>query len=292
MGKIRVAIIGSGNIGIDLAERILIRDDFELVGVIGRRPDSPGLLRLMQKGLSTYSDGIDQFLLEQRPVDGFFDATSAFDHVRNWNSIKKTTDSWIIDLTPAGVGVGVVPILDEECLRNSKDRNFSMVTCGGQSSGPILSAMCEAASGIVEVEISSSIASDSAGPATRRNLDHYITATESLAQQISGSRAKAILVLNPSVPQVIMRTSVTVWCQSFDFEMANKKVEDVVYRMKKFVPNYQLVLPPTKIEENTFLATVSVEGEGLYLPKYSGNLDIINAAAIATAKILASRTKC
>jgi acetaldehyde dehydrogenase (acetylating) len=289
MDKPRVAIIGSGNIGIDLAERLLLRDDFQLIAVIGRRPDSPGLMRMRSKGVKTYSEGIEHFLSMETGVDGFFDATSAFDHIRNWNLIKKVSDSWIIDLTPSRTGVEVVPILDEEFLRSSKDRNFSMVTCGGQSSGPILAAMCSAGSGISEVEISSSIASDSAGPATRRNLDHYISATESIAARISSSNAKAILVLNPSIPQVMMRTSVTIKSDAFDIELARTKVEDMVSKMKAFVPNYKLVLTPTQIEENTYLSTVSVEGEGLYLPKYSGNLDIINAAAVATAEILGAR---
>jgi acetaldehyde dehydrogenase (acetylating) len=286
MAKPKVAIIGSGNIGVDLAERILNAQEFDLIGLIGRRSDSPGLARMAQKGVRTYSEGLEGFLKESHAVDGFFDATSAFDHVRHWNQVSKIERPWMVDLTPSGVGEEVIPIIDQDLIRSGLHRNFNMVTCGGQSSSPLLHAMTRHAVGVGEVEISSSIASDSAGPATRRNLDHYIEATEAIAQRISGAPSKAILVLNPALPQVMMRTSVTVSAESMDLDRAEHAVSEMVNQVAEFVPGYRLVLPPTQIAPQVYMSTVSVEGEGYYLPTYSGNLDIINAAAVSTARLL------
>jgi acetaldehyde dehydrogenase len=286
MAKPKVAIIGSGNIGVDLAERILIAQEFELVALIGRRSDSPGLARMASKGVETYSNGLEAFLSEGQAVDGFFDATSAFDHVRHWHQISKQVRSWMVDLTPSGIGQEVIPIIDRDLIKSGIHRNFNMVTCGGQSSSPLLYAMAQHASKVKGVEISSSIASDSAGPATRRNLDHYIEATEAIAHRISGAPSKAILVLNPALPQVMMRTSVTLSAESMDLEMAAQAVAQMVEQVAQFVPGYRLVLPPTQIASQVYMSTVSVEGEGYYLPTYSGNLDIINAAAVSTARLL------
>lgn len=286
MNKPLIAIIGSGNIGVDLAERILYSSEFEIAGLIGRRNDSPGLKRMSEKGVPTFTGGLEEFLDHGVSVDGYFDATSAFDHVRNWHRIESETEAWVIDLTPSRIGREVIPILDESEIRVDRQRNFNMVTCGGQSSSPILAAMASAADQIISVEISSSIASDSAGPATRRNLDHYIEATEATATRISASPSKAILVLNPALPQVLMRTSVTIEARKMDLRNARDSVSEMVDRVSAKVPGYKLILPPTEISPGVFLCTVSVEGAGHFLPKYSGNLDIINAAAIQTARIL------
>jgi len=288
LSKPTVAILGSGNIGIDLAERILAMQEFSLVGVIGRRRDSPGLNRMSVAGVSIFPDGIDEFLSSGLKVDGFFDATSAMDHLRHWKKIENQTDSWVIDLTPSRVGREVIPVIDGDSISADTDRNLNMVTCGGQSSSPILHAMVESAKEILEVEVSSSIASDSAGPATRRNLDNYIDSTEATAQRISGVPAKVILVLNPSKPQVMMRTSVTVRAGQMNLETARGAVESMVSKVALSVPGYMLVLPPTEVSAGVFMTTVSVEGAGYYLPKYAGNLDIINAAALQTARILES----
>ena len=291
MSKPVIAILGSGNIGVDLAERILHTSEFEIAGLIGRRADSPGLKRMEAKGVPVFSGGLEDFLDQKLIVDGFFDATSAFDHVRHWHRIQNETESWAVDLTPSRIGQEVIPILDKELIQRGDQRNFNMVTCGGQSSSPVLAAMAAAAEGVSNVEISSSIASDSAGPATRRNLDHYIEATEATAARIAKANSKAILVLNPALPQVMMRTSVTLEASNMDLEMAEKNVKEMIGRVSEDVPGYKLVLPPTEIAPNVFLSTVSVEGAGHYLPKYSGNLDIINAAAIQTARIVSGLSK-
>ena len=291
MSKPVVAILGSGNIGVDLAERILHSSEFEIAGLIGRRTDSPGLARMSAKGVPVFSGGLEDFLDNEIDVDGFFDATSAFDHVRHWHRIQNDTNSWVIDLTPSRIGLEVIPILDKTSIQKGGQRNFNMVTCGGQSSSPVLAAMAAAAREIISVEISSSIASDSAGPATRRNLDHYIEATEATAARIASAPSKAILVLNPALPQVMMRTSVTIEASNMDLKSAEENVTQMIERVSVDVPGYKLVLPPTEIGPNVFLSTVSVEGAGHYLPKYSGNLDIINAAAIQTARIVSGLSK-
>ena len=286
MSKPVIAILGSGNIGVDLAERVLHSAEFEIAGLIGRRGDSPGLMRMANKGVPTFTGGLEEFLDLGVVVDGYFDATSAFDHVRHWHRIESETDAWVVDLTPSRIGRELIPMLDKDDIQVDRQRNFNMVTCGAQSSSPILAAMSAAADQIFSVEVSSSIASDSAGPATRRNLDHYIEATEATATRISASPSKAILVLNPALPQVLMRTSVTIEASNMDPKVARDNVIEMVDRVSTEVPGYKLVLPPTEISPNVFLSTVSVEGAGFYLPKYSGNLDIINAAAIQTARIL------
>lgn len=290
MSRTKIAILGSGNIGVDLAERILAKGHFEIVGLIGRRPDSPGLSRMSAKGVPVYAGGLDEFLANTRPPEGFFDATSAFDHVRHWNAVSKSTESWMIDLTPSRIGQEVVPDIDGDTIRGTTIRNFNMITCGGQSSGPLLHAMVAEAEGVTEVEVSSSIASDSAGPATRRNLDHYIEATEASAERIAGVPSKVILVMNPAVPQVMMRTSVTIRCSNLRVDLATSAVSAAAERVRESVPGYEVILPPTEISPGVFMSTVSVEGEGHYLPKYSGNLDIINAAAIQTAMLLEARS--
>ena len=243
-------------------------------------------MRMANKGVPTFTGGLEEFLDLGVVVDGYFDATSAFDHVRHWHRIETETDAWVVDLTPSRIGRELIPMLDKDDIQVDRQRNFNMVTCGAQSSSPILAAMSAAADQIFSVEVSSSIASDSAGPATRRNLDHYIEATEATATRISASPSKAILVLNPALPQVLMRTSVTIEASNMDPKVARDNVFEMVDRVSTEVPGYKLVLPPTEISPNVFLSTVSVEGAGFYLPKYSGNLDIINAAAIQTARIL------
>lgn len=286
MSKPIIAILGSGNIGVDLAERILHSSEFEIAGLIGRRSDSPGLQRMADKGVPTFSGGLEEFLDQGIFVNGYFDATSAFDHVRHWHRIERETGAWVIDLTPSRIGREVIPILDKSAIQIGGQRNFNMVTCGGQSSSPVLAAMSAAADQVTSVEISSSIASDSAGPATRRNLDHYIEATEATAARLTGASSKAILVLNPALPQVMMRTSVTIEANNMNLKTAENNVNNMIDRVAADVPGYKLVLPPTEIALKVFLSTVSVEGAGHYLPKYSGNLDIINAAAIQTARIV------
>ena len=285
--RIRVAIIGTGNIGTDLCYRMLRDPRFEVVALVGRRADSPGLQMFdnqLKHLISTGVDGLIPFLEE---IDGAFDATSAFDHKEHWELLADSR-KWMLDLTPSKIGRPIVPVLlgkiPSMSLQGDSSSNYSMVTCGGQSSAPLLYAISSNSTGIKEVEISSSIAALSAGPATRLNIDQYIDSTEALSSLITGCKnVKAILVLNPAEPPVMMRTTVNISVDSCDLERAKLSTRAIIKEVQKYVPGYELVVEPHLQGQNTICATVKVTGAGYVLPAYAGNLDIINSAAIETA---------
>jgi acetaldehyde dehydrogenase (acetylating) len=286
--KIKIAIIGTGNIGTDLCARILKNSAFEVVALVGRRANSPGLMLFKDDIKYTISNGITGLLEVSSEFEGFFDATSAFDHEKHWE-ILKPLNKWAIDLTPSQVGVPMVPELigvsKKFTILNSLIANYSMVTCGGQSSAPIIYAITKHSKQILEIEVSSSISSKSAGPATRLNIDQYIESTENLIRVISNCKnVKAILVLNPSEPPVMMRTTVHVKANSFDLVSILKELELIESKIKIYVPGYDVVVVPHISSLNTISATVKITGAGFYLPAYAGNLDIINAAAVETAQ--------
>jgi acetaldehyde dehydrogenase len=165
--------------------------------------------------------------------------------------------------------------------------NLSMISCGGQSAAPLLYAITQGVSDIREVEVSISVSSGSAGPATRRNIDHYIEATEALATQVTGcERAKAILVLNPADPPVMMRTTAIVQADTIDFEAVHRGCADMVAEVQHAVPGYDLAVEPHLIGETLVSVTARVVGAGFYLPPHAGNLDIINSAAVESARII------
>ena len=290
--SIKALILGSGNIGTDLALRMKNNQRFEVVGLVGRRPESEGLLRAKENRIPVFSDGAFQVLTGKTTFNVVFDATSAADHLENWKLVsgKKCL---VIDLTPSQLGKPMVPILmgrhGSFSLDNQEgtQRNFSMITCGGQSSAAIIYSLQKASKRIREVEVSSSIASRSAGLATRRNIDNYIAATEALASSISGAdKAKAILVLNPTDPPVMMRTTVTVNATEMEITAANEVLGVMEKAMQEFVPGYRIVVPIHSQSKDVYSATAIVEGAGFYLPKFAGNLDVINAAAVETANRL------
>lgn len=287
MNAIKVAIIGTGNIGSDLCHRMLIDPRFEVVALVGRREDSPGLLMYKGRVRRLISNGIEGLIPHLDEIDGIFDATSAFDHKRHWEVVRDL-GKWAIDLTPSKIGRPITPVLidkiPEMSLQEQIASNYSMVTCGGQSSAPILYAMSKYAAGIHNVEISSSIAALSAGPATRLNIDQYIDSTENLASLITGaSSVKAILVLNPAEPPVMMRTTVTISAEKLDLIRIIELSRQTANSVKSYVPGYELIVEPYFINRNSISATVKVTGAGYVLPEYAGNLDIINSAAVETA---------
>jgi len=286
--KIRIAIIGTGNIGTDLCARILKNPAFEVIAFVGRRDDSPGLVRFKNEIRHTISTGIEGLLNVAGEFDGFFDATSAFDHENHWK-VLKPLNKWAIDLTPSQVGVPMVPELigvsEKFNIQSRLFANYSMVTCGGQSSAPLVYAISKHSEQILEIEVSSSIASKSAGPATRLNIDQYIESTENLIKIISNcEQVKAILVLNPADPPVMMRTTVHAKVLNFDLRAIQEELKIIVEKIKNYVPGYDVVVEPYLSSLNTVSATVKVTGAGYFLPAYAGNLDIINAAAVETAK--------
>lgn len=285
----RAAIIGTGSIGIDLAEKILRQDGLELVALAGRRDNSPGLARFADRVPHITSGGIDGLAPYFDEIDIFFDATSADSHREHWQTLKDL-GKYVVDLTPSRVGAAFVPgVLGQDNQPNKPTLNMSMVTCGGQASVPMSAALSQHAVSVDYIEVSSSIASLSAGPATRANIDDYIRATENAAQLASGAKtAKAILVLNPVEPPTIMRTTVHVKGQLGDLSGLDETVRLAVERVQRYVPGFRLLVPPTRQAEDVLTVSIGVEGAGDYLPPYAGNLDIITAAAVKTALDLAS----
>jgi acetaldehyde dehydrogenase len=287
VNRIRVAVIGSGNIGADLCEKILLDDRFELVAIVGRNAESSGLKRFEGRAKHVISSGYIELFEMAASFDGVFDATSAFSHREHWEACQKA-EKWAIDLTPSKIGTPIVPALigrhAEIVLGLSEVCNYSMITCGGQSSAPLIHAFSSHSESILSVEVSSSIASLSAGPATRLNIDQYIDTTENIAKLISKcDKSKAILVLNPAEPPVMMRTTVTVRAENIDLELVKETLSEIEKKVQKYVPGYKVVVDPYMLSADTVSATAKVTGAGHFLPPYAGNLDIINSAAIETA---------
>jgi len=285
--KIRVAIVGTGNIGTDLCERLLKDSKFAVVAFVGRRSDSSGLARMQTRVPNVVDTGIEALKTIWDHIDGVFDATSASAHPSNW-AMAQIHNKWMIDLTPSRIGTPLIPVLINKSpsmkISNEYVANYSMVTCGGQSSAPLIYAITKYAKSVEEVEISSSIASLSAGPATRTNIDEYIDATENMTILLTGcTSVKSILVLNPAEPPVMMRTTVHVRAANFDLPLIQKESRELVKKVKAYVPGYDLVVEPHVSGSGQISATVKVAGSGYFLPDYAGNLDIINAAAVETA---------
>jgi acetaldehyde dehydrogenase len=293
MKKIKVGIIGTGNIGTDLVERLLRDTRFEVIALIGRRANSPGIERFNGRVENLFTKGINEIDNLIAEIDGFFDATSAFDHFNNWEYIRRN-GKWVIDLTPSKIGAQIVPSLigrvDNFNLSDENCANYSMVTCGGQSSAPLLFAMSHFSTDTREIEVSSSIASKSAGPATRINIDNYIDSTQSLIENISEVKNnKAILVINPVEPPIMMRTTVNVMSSDWDLESMEVEINNFINVIKEYVPGYDLIVKPHLTNQGAISATVKVTGAGYFLPEYAGNLDIINAAAVETAYLHAAK---
>jgi acetaldehyde dehydrogenase len=286
---LRALILGSGNIGTDLALRINGDSRYEVVGLVGRRRDSAGLIRADSQNIPVFWQGAERAIDTAKNFDVLFDATSALDHPGHWQMLEGT-NKLMIDLTPSQIGQPMVPILMNVHQNFNLFRpldspmNYSMVTCGGQSAAALIFSLEQASDSILDLEVSSSIAAKSAGLATRRNVDNYISATENLAKLISKcENTKAILVLNPAEPPVMMRTTVTLRAKKMDLELATELASKFEKAMQSFVPGYRIIIPIHALGEETYSASVLVEGAGFYLPTFSGNLDVINAAAVETA---------
>jgi acetaldehyde dehydrogenase len=281
MEKLRIAILGSGNIGTDLLIKTLRSPHMECTLFVGRNLGSPGMLRASSLGVRCSDLSIEAILREPECCDLVFDATSAKDHVYHW-SLLKGLGKTVIDMTPARVGTMIVPAINLDGCH--EHQNVNMVTCGGQASIPLAHLIGKVHSEISYIEVISSIASRSAGPATRINLDEYIETTERGISTFSGcQKVKAILNLNPAVPCIDMQTTVFAKVSEPQIDRLRPLVDDMVRRIQKYVPGYELIVPPV-VENERIVVMVRVRGLGDYLPSYAGNLDIINCAAIATAE--------
>jgi len=284
--KTRVAILGTGNIGTDLLIKAMRSDVLECVLFVGRNLRSDGMQKASQLGAAISDRGLDAIIQQADGIDIVFDATSAAAHLEHWPVLNKLGKT-VIDMTPAKVGELCVPAINTEQILASGIRNINMITCGGQASVPIANAIAAVQDDIDYIEAASSIASRSAGPATRANLDEYIETTEQALVKFGRTRqAKAILILNPARPPIDMQTTIYAKIGNPNLAAIRASVDEMMKRITQYVPGYQLIVPPT-IEGGKVMTTVRVLGNGDYLPRYAGNLDIINCAAIGIAERIA-----
>ncbi len=304
MSKIKVAIIGSGNIGTDLMIKILrVSKVLEMSVMVGIDLASDGLARAERLGVKTTHLGVDGLInmIEWSEIKLVFDATSAKAHLYNWDKIKPFSDKKIIDLTPAAVGPYLVPSVSQSF--DSGLRNVNMVTCGGQATIPIVAAV-NRVSKVSYGEIVASIASKSAGPGTRANIDEFTETTSKAIEKIGGAKkGKAIIILNPAEPPLVMRDTVFTLCENTNQEDIRDSIHNMVKEVQKYVPGYELhqevqfdVIPedsPVFIEglghchglkTSVFLKVI---GAGHYLPEYAGNLDIMTSAALSCGEKMA-----
>ena len=305
MTKTKVAVIGSGNIGTDLMFKIIrLSDTLEMAALVGIDPASDGLARARRLGIATTSDGVDG-LVELPGFDEIqivFDATSARAHAAN-AAVLAPLGKQLVDLTPAAIGPYTVPAVNLD--QHLDAPNVNMVTCGGQATIPVVAAIARVTP-VHYGEIVASIASKSAGPGTRANIDEFTETTASAIESVGGARrGKAIIVLNPAEPPIMMRN--TVFCLSDEADTAEiaRSIERAVSEVREYVGGYRLkqdvqfdrigaenamilhgVGVFTGIKTSVFL---EVEGSAHYLPAYAGNLDIMTSAALATGERLAER---
>ena len=281
MPKLPVAILGTGNIGTDLLIKVLRSPFLECRLFAGRNLASPGMSKANTLNIPVSAKGVESIMERKQEISLVFDATNAEDHIKHAPMFEKA-GMIAVDLTPAKVGKMCVPAVNlEECLQLP---NVNMVTCGGQAAIPLAYAISQANPGIEYMETVSSISSRSAGAATRINLDEYLYTTETgLGFFSKCGRTKAILNLNPAQPCVHMQTTVMAKIASPNIDKTRLLVSEMVTLIRQYVPGYHLILPPV-MESGRLVTIVRVDGLGDYLPKYAGNLDIINCAAIAFAE--------
>lgn len=284
MEKIKVAVIGPGNIGSDLMYKIFRSKNLEMALMAGI-VESEGIKRAASLGVPVSIEGV-KAVAAQKDIKIAFDATSAAAHVKSgWPALKEA-GIVAIDLTPAAVGPYCVPSVNLRALQ--AEPNINLVTCGGQATIPIVHAVSQAA-GAEYAEIVACISSKSAGPGTRANMDEFTETTSKALETVGGAdKGKAIIVLNPAEPPVMMTNTILVKVKNPEvgFEKIQQSILDMVKSVKQYVPGYRLRVPPT-MEGDKVTTIVQVEGQGDFLPKFSGNLDIINAAAIAAAERIA-----
>ncbi|MFC3190678.1 acetaldehyde dehydrogenase [Pseudocitrobacter faecalis] len=305
MSKIKVAIIGSGNIGTDLMIKILRNGKhLEMAVMVGIDPESDGLARARRMGVATTHEGVNGLMAmpEFADIDIVFDATSAGAHVKNDAALRaKKPNIRLIDLTPAAIGPYCVPVVNLD--KNLSQGNVNMVTCGGQATIPMVAAVSRVAK-VHYAEIIASISSKSAGPGTRANIDEFTETTSQAIEVVGGAaKGKAIIILNPAEPPVMMRDTVYVLSEDASQIEIEASIEEMAAAVQAYVPGYRLkqkvqfeMIPQDKpviipgIGQFSGLKTavyLEVEGAAHYLPAYAGNLDIMTSAAMSTAEKMA-----
>ena len=307
MGRVKAAIIGSGNIGTDLMMKMVkYPQNMELAAVVGIDPDSEGLAMARSHGVATTHEGLEGLrnLPAYPEIAIVFDATSAYAHKAHDEALR-ADGKRVVDLTPAAIGPFAVPPVNLEAHLDQP--NVNMVTCGGQATIPMVAAVSQVAK-VHYAEIVASVSSRSAGPGTRANIDEFTRTTARAIEEVGGAgKGKAIIILNPAEPPMIMRDTVFTLSSGADEEAIRASVQAMVAKVQAYVPGYRLKqevqferfgdnnrLKIPGMGEFTGLKTMimlEVEGAGDYLPSYSGNLDIMTAAAKATGELIAGRIR-
>ena len=277
MTKLKVGIIGSGNIGTDLMYKIERSPVLEMSVMVGIDPESDGLKRAKNRGYEIISNGIDGLMERLDLVDIVYDATSAYAHKRN-SDLLTAAGKKVIDLTPAAIGPFTVPPVNLKQYIN--ESNVNMVTCGGQATIPIIHAISRVVP-VAYAEIVATIASLSAGPGTRANIDEFTSTTSRAIEVVGGAKkGKAIILLNPAEPPIIMRDTVHVLLEhEGDEEAITQSIKEMVVEVQQYVPGYSLKGAPI-FEGKKVSVFLEVNGAADYLPAYAGNLDIMTAAAV------------
>ena len=302
--RVKVAILGSGNIGTDLMIKVMRHSEvLEMGALVGIDPESDGLARAKRLKVATTHEGLDGLTRMDiwNEIDIVFDATSAGAH-KHHHAICMRDKKQMVDLTPAAIGPYCIPVVNMD--EHLNEDNVNMVTCGGQATIPIVHAVARVSDSVPYAEIIASISSKSAGPGTRANIDEFTETTSKGIETVGGAqKGKAIIILNPAEPPLLMRDTVYAFSVGGKESEIEKSVKDMVDDIKAYVPGYRLkqevqferfgpnnplrmpsMEPVEGIKVSVFL---EVEGAAHYLPAYAGNLDIMTAAGMATAEKIA-----
>ncbi len=286
--KIKCALIGPGNIGTDLLAKLQRSPVLEPVWMVGIDPTSDGLKRAREMGIKTTDQGVDGLVphIRQDGVQIVFDATSAYVHAENSRKVIEQ-GAMMVDLTPAAIGPYCVPPVNLKAHVGQREMNVNMVTCGGQATIPMVAAVSRVQP-VAYGEIVATVSSKSAGPGTRKNIDEFTRTTAGAIEKVGGAKkGKAIIIINPAEPPLIMRDTVHCLTETEPDQAAiTQSIKDMMVEVQKYVPGYRLVNGPV-FDGKRISVYLEVEGLGDYLPKYSGNLDIMTAAAARTAEMFA-----
>ncbi len=295
MNKIKCALIGPGNIGTDLLYKLQRSELLEPVWMVGIDPQSEGLIRAAKMGLKTTADGVDGLLphILDDEIQIAFDATSAYVHAENSRKLNEL-GVLMIDLTPAAIGPFCVPPVNLDALlaAENSQQNVNMVTCGGQATIPMVAAISQVQA-VDYAEIIATVSTKSVGPGTRKNIDEFTRTTAGAIEKIGGAKqGKAIIIVNPAEPPLMMRDTVHCLLEAEPNQAAQDairaSIQAMIAEVQKYVPGYSLVNGPV-FDGKRVSVFLEVQGLGDFLPVYAGNLDIMTAAAARTAEMFAAR---
>jgi len=282
MPKVKVGIIGSGNIGSDLMLKLRKSEILELTTMMGIEPNSRGMLHAKEIGLTVHDNGVDGLLENPGDVDILLDATSAGAHMHN-AEVAKRLGKQMLDLTPAAIGPFIVPSVN--LGDHLEEENVNLITCGGQATIPIVNAINQVAP-VEYGEIVATISSESAGPGTRANIDEFTETTAKGIEKVGGAKeGKAIIILNPAEPPILMRDTVHALVEEgkMNEKAITASIKKMVETVQGYVPGYKMRTEPI-FDSNQVTVFLEIESAGHYLPKYAGNLDIMTSAAVKVAE--------